>query len=75
MRNLRFEKGNNELKLSKTTPTMGIPNRDTMKRRNTADPRMNVHTECGRHSDDWLFGGWNVADTVKKIWDKKEPRP
>lgn len=25
---------------------------------------------CGRHSDDWLFGGFSVTDAVKKIWQK-----
>lgn len=29
---------------------------------------MNVHTECGRHSDDWLFGGFSMANVVKMFW-------
>ena len=66
--------GNNELKTSKTTPEMGSSHKDPMKRRHTVDPRVNIHTECGRHGDDWLFGGWNLGDTVKKIWDKKDPK-
>ncbi|KAN0099420.1 hypothetical protein V8E51_013195 [Hyaloscypha variabilis] len=29
----------------------------------------NVHTECGRHGDDWLFGGWNLGQVIKGlIW-------
>jgi hypothetical protein len=32
----------------------------------------NAHTECGRHSNDWLFGGISVTQTVKgMIWHKK----
>jgi len=46
--------------------------KDMVKRRHSHEPRMNVHTECGRHSDDWLFGGFSVAGVVKKFWDKKE---
>jgi len=66
--------GDNELRTSKTTPEMGGKGRGGIKRRHTVDPRVNIHTECGRHSDDWLFGGWSVAGAVKKIWDKKEPK-
>jgi hypothetical protein len=29
----------------------------------------NVYTECGRHGDDWLFGG--ISDTVKSMFSKK----
>lgn len=33
----------------------------------------NVYTECGRHSNDWLFGGISVTQTVKgMIWHKKQ---
>ncbi|KAE9364333.1 hypothetical protein N431DRAFT_431205 [Stipitochalara longipes BDJ] len=29
----------------------------------------NVHTECGRHGDDWLFGGWNLGQVFRGlIW-------
>jgi len=30
----------------------------------------NVYTECGRHSDDWLFAP--IKGAVKEIWVKKE---
>lgn len=30
----------------------------------------NLYTECGRHSDDWLFGG--IADAVKSVFKKNE---
>lgn len=31
---------------------------------------VNVHTECGRHSDDWLFAP--LTDTVRSLLGKKE---
>lgn len=27
-----------------------------------------TYTRCGRHSDEWLFGGWSVTATVKKLF-------
>ncbi|CZT45821.1 uncharacterized protein RSE6_06176 [Rhynchosporium secalis] len=40
-------------------------------RRHTHDPaKINGYTTCGRHGDDWLFGGFSVAGTVKKLWEK-----
>ena len=74
-KSLRFEKIGNELKTSATSPAMGSPKRLEMaNRRHSADPKINVHTECGRHSDDWLFGGWNISGNVKKIWDRKDSK-
>lgn len=32
----------------------------------------NVYTECGRHGDDWLFGGWSVGGVVKRVLGRKE---
>jgi hypothetical protein len=75
MKSLRFEKGRNELKPTMTTPAIGNPKKGEVKRRYSADPKINVYTECGRHSDDWLFGGWNVTGTVKKIWERKDSKP
>lgn len=40
----------------------------SVKRRSSSEARMNVHTECGRHSDDWLFGGFSMANVVKMFW-------
>jgi hypothetical protein len=31
----------------------------------------NIYTECGRHSDDWLLGGFSVTETVKRMLGKK----
>lgn len=31
--------------------------------------KANVYTSCGRHGDDWLFGGFSLGGTVKKMWD------
>ncbi|THV54316.1 hypothetical protein BGAL_0029g00100 [Botrytis galanthina] len=44
--------------------------KDEVKRRHSSNEHVNVYTECGRHSDDWLFGGFSVTDAVKKIWNK-----
>jgi hypothetical protein len=27
-----------------------------------------TYTDSGRHSDDWLFGGWSFKDSVKGAW-------
>ena len=71
-KNLRFAKEDDVLKKSKTTPVpFKVPVREGINRRHSADPKINVHTHCGRKSDDWLFSGWHVADTVKKIWEKE----
>ncbi|KAH8776052.1 hypothetical protein F5882DRAFT_161213 [Hyaloscypha sp. PMI_1271] len=33
----------------------------------------NVHTECGRHSDEWLFGGLSLAEVLKGlVWSAKK---
>lgn len=45
---------------------------ESMKRRHSSETRMNVHTECGRHSDDWLFGGFSVSGAVKKLGKRKD---
>ncbi|CAD6446930.1 6c63be29-f736-443a-b439-87d3f763647f [Sclerotinia trifoliorum] len=44
--------------------------KDGVKRRHSANEHTNVYTECGRHSDDWLFGGFSVSGAVKRIWQK-----
>lgn len=45
---------------------------DKTRRRRSNDPKINVYTECGRHSDDWLFGGFSVSGTMKMLWDRRE---
>jgi len=43
---------------------------DTMiDRRMSDDPKKNAYSECGRHSDEWLFGGLSF-DSIKKVWDR-----
>jgi len=34
---------------------------DEWRRRHT-----NAHSECGRHTDDWLFGGFSIKESLKK---------
>ncbi|KAF7950525.1 hypothetical protein EAE96_007807 [Botrytis aclada] len=48
----------------------GWEKKDGVKRRHSSNEHANVYTECGRHSDDWLFGGFSVTDAVKKMWHK-----
>jgi hypothetical protein len=67
---------------AKQSPTVGAPdgegdeyNDETIKpisKRNSthSHKNLNVHTECGRHSDDWLFGP--LAETVKSLLGTKE---
>ena len=42
--------------------------------RHPHESHVNVLTECGRHGDDWLFGGWSVGGMVKRVFSgrKKE---
>ncbi|KAI9696663.1 MAG: hypothetical protein M1820_008037 [Bogoriella megaspora] len=28
--------------------------------------------QCGRHSNDWLFGGFSVTDTVKNLMERRD---
>lgn len=42
------------------------PKHKTSKRHSSSG--VNVYTECGRHSDNWLFGG--ISDTVKTMLGK-----
>ncbi|KAF8852065.1 hypothetical protein BDZ45DRAFT_695377 [Acephala macrosclerotiorum] len=43
---------------------------DTMiDRRLSDDPKKNAYTQCGRHSDEWLFGGLTF-DSIKKVWER-----
>ncbi|KAH8597916.1 hypothetical protein B0O99DRAFT_592461 [Bisporella sp. PMI_857] len=77
-----FGRGDGVLEKSKTTPapvtrkgSMGTGRfGDGMKRRHSSEARMNVHTECGRHSDDWLFGGFSVTGAVKKLSRRKDSK-
>ncbi len=41
----------------------------TMTKRHSTLGHTNVYTECGRHGDDWLFGG--ISDAVKTVFGKK----
>lgn len=52
---------------SPTQPTRLGEGKGMGKRRHSNEGKVNVHTECGRHSDEWLFGGFSVAGAVRKI--------
>ncbi|OJJ47266.1 hypothetical protein ASPZODRAFT_1932937 [Penicilliopsis zonata CBS 506.65] len=53
-------------------PALGPNKRDTTHRRNADDWRRYSGTvqHCGRHSNDWLFGGFSLRDTVRDGVDK-----
>jgi len=31
----------------------------------------NAHSECGRHGDDWLFGGFSVTETLRWLFGRR----
>ena len=37
--------------------------------RRVSNEHVNVYTECGRHSNQWLFGGWG-----KILGERTEPK-
>ncbi len=44
--------------------------RRTKMKRHSHHGHINGYTECGRHGDDWLFGGFSVIQTLKEIFKK-----
>jgi hypothetical protein len=60
---LRFLKGS---KSDKSPSSSRSDKGDKARRRHSS----NNYTECGRHGDDWLFGGFSVSDSVKKLWER-----
>jgi len=66
-KNVKFGAGSDDRSMTSPTSYKGMP-----KRRHSHESKVNVYTECGRHSNDWLFGGFSVAGVVKKFWEKKE---
>jgi len=57
--------------LAISTPTGEGEERGSITKRHSYHSHTNVYTECGRHSDDWLFGGFSVVETVKRMFKKK----
>jgi hypothetical protein len=44
-------------------------------KRNSSSSHVNVYTECGRHGDDWLFGGiTDAVKTVKGVFAKSDKK-
>ncbi|KAH6713675.1 hypothetical protein BKA61DRAFT_575662 [Leptodontidium sp. MPI-SDFR-AT-0119] len=63
------------LQFDTTTQSHTSPRRESRdskpSRRHSHDPaKINGYTTCGRHGDDWLFGGFSVSGAVKKLWEK-----
>ncbi|KAE8449344.1 hypothetical protein EG329_008245 [Mollisiaceae sp. DMI_Dod_QoI] len=44
---------------------------ERLSKRTSNDTHLNAHSECGRHSDDWLFGGASVVGAVKWLLGRK----
>jgi hypothetical protein len=63
---LRFLKGAKGDK----SPSSGRSDKMDKARRHSHESKINGYTECGRHGDDWLFGGFSVSDSVKKLWER-----
>ena len=56
---------------SQTSPRRRSGEKKQPLRRYSHDPsKVNGYTTCGRHGDDWLFGGFSVSGAVKKLWEK-----
>jgi hypothetical protein len=70
-KSLRFARGGGE---DSKSPLSRSEARDKVKKGHSHKRNMNGYTECGRHSNDWLFGGFSASETVKKLWhgEKKE---
>lgn len=49
----------------------GESERDRITKRHSNPSHINIYTECGRHSDDWLFGGFSMIEAVKRMFEKK----
>jgi hypothetical protein len=41
-------------------------------KRISPDPKTNVYTQCGRHSDQWLFGGFPFDNIKKALGSEKK---
>jgi len=65
---LRFLKGGTGDK----SQSYGSQTGDKTKRRHSHEPKVNGYTQCGRHGDDWLFGGFSVSGSVKKLWEREK---
>ncbi|KAH6679575.1 hypothetical protein B0J14DRAFT_301480 [Halenospora varia] len=51
------------------------PRTTKAERRHSFEPnKVNVYTECGRHSDEWLFGGLSLSGAFRKVVGRKEEK-
>jgi hypothetical protein len=57
--------------LAISAPTGEGVERGSIAKRHSYHSHTNVHTECGRHGDGWLCGGFSVVETVKRMFKKK----
>lgn len=55
---------------SQTSPKQNSGDSKPSRRHSHGPAKVNGYTTCGRHSDDWLFGGFSVSGAVKKLWEK-----
>jgi hypothetical protein len=59
------------LRSSTSSTTAKSSDSGRIKKTHSEDFHKNAYTECGRHSDDWLFGGVSVTKTLKGLWEKR----
>ncbi|KAH8684694.1 hypothetical protein BGZ60DRAFT_523894 [Tricladium varicosporioides] len=51
------------------------PRTTKAERRHSFEPnKVNVYTECGRHSDEWLFGGLSISGAFRKVVGRREEK-
>ncbi|KAG9234714.1 hypothetical protein BJ875DRAFT_295652 [Amylocarpus encephaloides] len=52
-----------------TSPSLKRLSEGNVQVRRNSGEKVNVYTECGRHSDEWLFGPMKGA--VKRMWERE----
>ncbi|KAF8860893.1 hypothetical protein BDZ45DRAFT_292243 [Acephala macrosclerotiorum] len=62
--------GKSTRKSAPHTPRQATRTHTKQSRHGIKGDHINVHTECGRHSDDWLFGGLSLSDIARWLFGK-----
>jgi len=51
-------------------PSRKASDSSTISRRKASSPTVNVYTTCGRHTDQYLFGGRSLTDIARSVWGR-----
>ncbi|ETS79869.1 hypothetical protein PFICI_07398 [Pestalotiopsis fici W106-1] len=54
----------------RATPTRQDSSSSAKSSKSTSSNK-NRHTHCGRHSDQWLLGGFSMTGAIKSAWKKE----